>query len=49
MSGLSEFRSFGDGESKGVLDLLETIYLSSGDCSIESYNSQVRNVLWRLQ
>jgi len=27
MSGMSEFRSFDDSTSKGVLDLLETIYL----------------------
>jgi len=29
-SGLSEFRSFNNGTSKGVLDLLETMYLRLG-------------------
>jgi len=29
-SGVSEFRSFNNGTSKGVLDLLETIYLRLG-------------------
>jgi len=42
---VSEFRSFDNGTSKGVWDLLETWE----DCSIESYSSQVWNVLWRLQ
>jgi len=29
-TGVSEFRSFNNGTSKGVLDLLETIYLRLG-------------------
>ena len=47
--GVSEFRSFNNGTSKGVLDLLEMMYLRQEDCSTESYSNQVWNVLWRLQ
>ena len=45
----SKFRSFNNGTSKGVLDLLKTIYLRREDWSKECYSSQVWNVRWRLQ
>jgi len=34
-SGVSEFRSFNNGTSKGVLDLLETMYLRLGDRELQ--------------